>query len=244
LQPPLEQGESITAMTQSEEDLAMGTSSGRILLYKYAGYSTKAKPPSTIFGTKKNIKKTPLVMPSYIPPPPLVSLDAKLLLNDSDPGVRPGGDARMCALFSSLILQAEPKLSIIGNTAEDAMSSFGSLGVQKIIPSGRRTISQSFLGDNKPPPGDYIITIPATDVDLLADHNPLSKRYKGTKVNQTKPNPNKFLYNPKLSSICYDDGGKRKFRGTRSSGSVSPANANSSACGLFCHTGLTSFVSF
>ena len=221
IQPPLEQGESITAMTQSEADLAMGTSAGRVLLYKYAGHSTKAKPQSTTFGNKKRTKKTSLVLPSYIPPLPPISLDAKLLLNDSDPGVRAGGEARLCAMFSSLILQTEPKLSQIGNKPEDAVLSFGRLGDQKIIPTGRRAISQSFLGDHKPTPGDFIVTIPATDLDLFADHNPVSKRYKGGKPNQPRLNPNKLLYNPKLSSFCFDDGGKRKFRGARSGGLVS-----------------------
>jgi len=220
LQPPLGQGESITAMTQSDEDLALGTSAGRVLLYKYAGYSSKAKPPSTTFGEKRNCKKTALVMPSYVPPLPPVSLDANLLLNGSDSGCRAGGDPHICAMFSSLILQADPKLSRLGNTPEEADSSYGHLGEQTIVPGGRRTISQSFLGGRTPSPGDFIVTIPATDLDLLADHNPISKRYKGTKAKEAKPNPNKLLYCPKLYSVCYDDVGKRKFRSTRSSGSV------------------------
>jgi hypothetical protein len=224
LQPPLEQGEAITAMTQSEADLALGTSSGRILLYKYAGYSIKVKPQPTAFAQKKT-NKTPLVMPSYLPPLPPVSLDAKVLLNNSDPGVRAGGDPRECGMLSSYILQADPRLSVLGNLSEEASSSFGPLGTQKIIPSGRRTISKSFLRDNKPSPGDFITTISATDTDLLADHNPVSKRYKGKKSQQAKPNPNKLLYCSKLSSICYDDGGKRKFREARCSGTVSQENA-------------------
>ena len=221
VQPPLEQGESITAMTQSDEDLAMGTSAGRVLLYKYAGHSTKAKPQSTTFGKRNHSEKAPLVMPSYVPPLPPISLDAKLLLNGSDPGVRVGGEGRLCAMFSSFILQADPKMSHIGNKPEEAVSSFGLLGGKKIIPTGRRAISKSFLGNHKPTAGDFIVTIPATDLDLLVDHNPVSKRYKGGKTNQPRLNPNKLLYNSKLSSLSYDDGGKRQLRGTRSGGSVS-----------------------
>ncbi len=211
--PPLEQGESISAMAQSEGDLALGTSQGRVLTYKYAGYKA----------TKTKKGKEPLVMPPFVPPAPPLSIDPKLLLTGRDPGIRPGIDERMRALVSTYILRSDPKLSSIGNSPEDALPLFGPIGASKIIPSSRRTVSASFIGDTKPAPGDFIITIPTSklEIDLLADHNPISKRYKGKKARDPKPNPNKLLYNLKLSSLCYDDGGKCKYKGQRSNYMVS-----------------------
>lgn len=239
LLPQLEQGESVTAMAQAKGDLALGTSQGRVLTYKYAGYDNKTKTqPTTRSGSfvpnrpagsapslSSRIKKKenrPLIMPSYTPPLPPISLDAKLLLAGNNPGVRNGADEKIRALLSSYILQGDPKLSSIGNTPHDALPQFGPIGASKIAPCSKRTVAASFIGDAKPAEGDFIITIPSTqlDLDLLADHNPVSKRYKGKKAREPKPNPNKFIYNIKLASMCYDDGGKRKYRGQRS-GSVS-----------------------
>lgn len=235
--PQLEQGESITALAQADADLALGTSQGRVLTYKYAGYTS----------TKLRAMKEPLVIPPFVPPPPPISIDPNLLLPGSDPGMRPGDDERMRAIVSNYILRSDPKLTSIGNTPEEALPQFGPLGASKIIPSARRTIAPTFIGDAKPAPGDFITTILTTNlgIDLLADHNPISKRYKGKKAREPKPNPNKLLYNAKLSSLCYDDGGKRKYKGQRSSGSVSCLNIhepmNSSRCLLWDQTLLTIF---
>lgn len=245
LQPSLDQGESITAMTQSDDDLALGTAAGRVLLYKYAGYSTKAKPLSTAFGKKKqHSKKVPLVVPAYTPPIPPISLDAKLLLNGHEPNIRPGIDVASRAIFSTYILQANPTISSIGNKPGEAISSFGPLGNQKIIPAGRRNISKSFLGDRQPQAGDFIITIPAEDIDLLADHNPVSKRYKGKKIREPKENPNKLIYNTKLSTLTYDDGHNRSLRGSRPSGSVSADSSDVKNCPFFTLTYTVNLHSF
>lgn len=246
--PSLEQGEAISAMAQVEGDLALGTTLGRVLTYKYAGYDTKAKKTTTTTaksrsssfvpnrrgvgsGTSSSLGnrtqkkgKQPLAMPPFVPPIPPISLDPKLLLMGTDPGVRPGTDEKVRALIPSYILQSDPKLSSIGNSSEEALPQFGPLAARTpIIPSGRRTVAASFIGDAKPAAGDFIVTIPTSklEIDLLADHNPVSKRYQGKKARDPKTNPNKLLYNLKLSSICYDDGGKRKYRGQRTTGSVS-----------------------
>lgn len=135
----------------------------------------------------------------------------------------------MRALVSTYILRSDPKLSCIGNTPDEALPYFGPMGASKIIPSSKRTVAPSFIGDLQPAPGDFILTIPTSklELDLFADHNPLSKRYKGKKPAtttsapnaaglDTKSNPNKLLYNAKLSSMCYEVGGKKKYRMLRS----------------------------
>jgi hypothetical protein len=243
--PQLEQSESISAMTQSEDDLALGTSAGRVLRYKLTGYSkTKHKSPSSNSGAfvpsgsnspsrsssfkgsrpaKK--EKRPLETPPFVPPLPAVSMDPKLLLPGADPGMRNGADEKIKSLFAAYILQADPKLSTIGNSVEEAMSSFGSLAGNTIVPNGRRTVAANFINEAAPAEGDCILTIPTSklELNLLSDHNPVSKRYRGKKVKETRPNPNKLLYNSKLSSICYEGGmkGRRKLKGHKSSGSVS-----------------------
>jgi PAB-dependent poly(A)-specific ribonuclease subunit 2 len=59
-----------------------------------------------------------------------------------------------------------------------------------------------------------MLTVPTSKlgVDLLANQNVISKRYKGKKIKDAIPNPNKMLYNQKISSLCYEDGlnGRRK----------------------------------
>ena len=245
--PRLEQSESISSMAQVEGDLALGTSLGRVLTYKYAGYESKTKTmtsktrassfaqslsgksggstPSSIISHTKSKEKIPLVTPPYIPPIPPISLDPKLLLTGTDPGKRPGADEQERALISSYILQSDPKLSFIGSSPDEALPQFGSLvgATIPIIPSRRRTLKASFIGDAKPSEGDFIVTIPTSklEIDLLADHNSVSNGYNGKNARELKPNPNKLLYNLKLSSMCYDDGGKRKYSSQPTTGSVS-----------------------
>ena len=87
----------------------------------------------------------------------------------------------------------------------------------------KRTVANSLLKEAATGENEFMLTIPTTKlgVDLLANHNVVSKRYKGKNIKDPIPNPNKMLYNNKLSSLCYEDGfnGKRKqqLRGQKSS---------------------------
>ena len=131
----------------------------------------------------------------------------------------------MRSLFGMYILQSEPKLTSIGNTVEDVLTTFGLLAGTPIVNNRRRTVAPSLISAAAPGERDYILTVPTSslDVDLLANHNVVSKRYRG-KTKDPIPNPNKFLYSSKLSPFCYEDGlnGKRRLnRMVRSGGSVS-----------------------
>ena len=245
--PPLEQQEFVTAICNRDDDLALGTSAGRVLRYRLAGYqptktsslSSKANIHTPNLGKSPSIgysatshqaeqEKQPLDMPSFVPPIPGASLDPNLLVTGNDPGMRNGGDEKIKSLFGTYVLQAEPRLTSIGNTVEDALTTFGSLASTPLIPNRRRTVAPSLVKEAAPDQGDFLLTIPTSklDLDVLANHNVVSKRYKG-KTKDPKLNPNKFLYCGKLSSVCYKHGlnGRRKLKGHKNNGLVS-----SSAC--------------
>ena len=240
--PQWEQEESISAMVQSEDEVALGTSLGRVLRYRLSGYSASTKPKSSamksgmfvpskpgnrdssLSGATERRKKQPLGMPPFVPPMSAASIDPNLLLPGNDPGMRNGNEEKIKSLFGMYILQSTPKLTSIGNTVEDALTTFGSLAGNPIIPDKRRTVIPSLLQEATPGEGDYHLTVATSklDVDLMANHNVVSKRYRG-KTKDPKPNPNKFMYCNTLSSLCYEDGlnGKRRFTQRSSSVSVS-----------------------
>lgn len=247
LLPQLEQNEFISALAQSDANLALGTSSGRVLTYRLAGFQpaiqrkpTPAKPgrfsgpasknaataaQSTLGRTSAPVRKQPLEMPPFIPPLPAVSLDPSLLLASAEPGIRNGANDKVKSVMSTYVLDADPRLTSIGNSVETAVACFGPLASQPIIASGRRTVAPGLIHEAATADGDFLLTIPTSrlEVDLLENHIGTSKRYRGKNPKEARPNPNKLLHSNKLSSICYEDGlnGKRRLRGQRSGNSVS-----------------------
>jgi len=215
--PPLQQGESITAMSKSDCDtgeLALGTSMGRVIGYSLSGYNqTKTVP-----------RKESLAVPPYYPEPPAVSMEPSLL--QGNPGLRNGTTDEMRSLFGTYILQSYTRVTSIGDSYEDAMESFGSLAGMPISTDQRRKVNPTLLKEAITGEKDYMLTVPVSklDVDLLANQTSISKNYKGKKANKVTANPNKMLYNDKLSSLCYEAGwngkGKqpqqRHHRGQRS----------------------------
>jgi PAB-dependent poly(A)-specific ribonuclease subunit 2 len=207
--PALNQGESISAMTRADDNLALGTSNGRVLQYRMAGFdTTKTKP------------KQSLEMPPFAPPVPAASLDPTLL-QTNDPNIRNGANDKLKSLFTSYILQVDPKVTSIGNTTDEAMATFGSLAGVPIVTASKRTVapSLSLIQEASAQEGDILVTIPTSklELDLLANHTKTcSKRYKG-KISKKEPipNPNKLLYSATLSSICYEDGLNVKRRSSK-----------------------------
>mmetsp|Transcript_12503 Transcript_12503/g.29312 ORF Transcript_12503/g.29312 Transcript_12503/m.29312 type:complete len:1518 (-) Transcript_12503:118-4671(-) len=197
--PPLQQGESITAMSQPVEDtgeLALGTSMGRVIQFSLTGYNE----------TKTKRRKEDLAMPPFYPDAPAVSLEPSLL--QGNPGLRNGTTDEMRSLFSTYILQTPPTVTTIGEAYEDAMEAFGSLAAMPISTDQRRKVNPSLLKEATTGEKDYMLTVPISklDIDILANQNSVSKNYKGKKLSKSLPNPNKILYNEKLSSMCYEDG--------------------------------------
>ena len=253
--PQLEQGESISSMVRKPEgELALGTSAGRVLQYRLAGYDpsvriSKAHSPlrgragnSNIYTPSGGMGKSfnqansittigshrepqQLEMPPFLPPMPPLSLDPSLL-QVNDPSVRNGPNNKLNSLFTAYLLQADPKLSFIGNTTEEAMATFGSLGSRPIVAASKRTVASNLMNEASKEVGDYLVTIPTAklDVDLLAGHGSVSRRYKThKKPKEPIPNPNKLLYTASLSSMFYEDGlnTRKQRRGHRLGGPVS-----------------------
>jgi PAB-dependent poly(A)-specific ribonuclease subunit 2 len=197
LLPQFEQGESISAMVESEGNLALGTSTGRVMEYKLKGYNKPKSAPKQ--------PKTPLEIPPFVPPMPPVSFDPSLL-QGNDPNLRNGATNEIKSLFSAYILQADPKLTAIGNEAEEAMSTFGTLGGIPVVATGRRSVAQSLINKAATDAGDFMVTIPTSklELDLLCNLKSTSKRYRGKPPKDPIPNPNKMLVHGPLLSICYD----------------------------------------
>lgn len=234
LLPPLAQGESISAMSQRDEDLVLGTSDGRVLRYKLTAYEATPKsiratsgvftpggvapsPPHDSTSRRVQTEKKPLSLPSFGPPIPTIYMDPKLLLHGKEPGSRFEASDKFRSIFSAYTLQREPKLSAIGNSPEEAIVRFGPLGGKPIVAGGKLAITSGLLeGAVTQAQGDLMTTIPVSKlgINLLSDHTLVSKRYEGKKPREIKPNPNKFLYNAKLSVLCYD-GGPGRMRGMR-----------------------------
>mmetsp|Transcript_8246 Transcript_8246/g.9139 ORF Transcript_8246/g.9139 Transcript_8246/m.9139 type:complete len:1503 (-) Transcript_8246:340-4848(-) len=217
--PPLQPGESITAMSQPEEngdELALGTSMGRVLRYGLSGHVKKTGSKTRSL-TSMRREKEDLVMPPFNPAEPAVSMDPTLL--QGIPELRNGATDEMRCLFTTYILQAYPTITPLG----DAISGI------PILTDKRRKINPSLLKEATTGEKEYMLTVPTSkiDVDLLINHNSVSKNYEGKRSKDTL-NPNKMLYNNKLSSLCYEDGwngkGKQQQRGQRANATVASNN--------------------
>jgi hypothetical protein len=159
-------------------------------------------------------------MPSFLPAIPALSLDP-ILLQGNDPNLRNGPTDKIRALFTTYILQANPTVTFIGNTPEEAMSTFGPIGERPIVATSRRTVASSFINEATASDGDYGVTVPTSklEVDLLARHGPAPRKFNSKVI----LNPNKLLHTPSLSSLCYEDGLNRRTqkKGKRGIGVVS-----------------------
>jgi WD40 repeat protein len=253
---PLDQGEAISAIVRSEGDMAFGTTSGRVLQYRMAGYDTSSgtksamssssptrgvfvpgsgktsnrnnllqsnRPATSSLTSHRKTEKLPLEMPSFLPPIPALSLDP-ILLQGNDPNLRNGPTDKIKALFTTYILQANPTVTFIGNTPEEAMSTFGPIGERPIVATSRRTVATRFINEATASDGDYGVTVPTSklEVDLLARHEPVPRKYNSKMPLEVILNPNKLLHTPSLSSLCYEDGLNRRTqkKGKRGIGMV------------------------
>lgn len=232
--PQLAQGESISAMESSEAHLALGTSAGRVLMYKLAGFKAKTKLRATSeafvpASSRPKGKKTLDMSKLYEQPVTALPVDPTVLCRNSDPGRRNGNDEKTKSLFSTYALQSVPKVSTTGLSLESSVASFGSIAGKPILHPARRTVSLSFLQEAASGEGDFLLTVPTSklDFDIMANHASQPKRRHPKNVlKPPKPNPNKLLHCPKLSSLCYEDGlnGRRRQKGSKGDGMVSPTS--------------------
>lgn len=108
-------------------------------------------------------------------------------------------------------MAGEPTLSSLSSTA--AVRSFGPLTGEVMLPSGKKTISSEIAKHSiTASVGDYLMTIPTSSlkVDMMENHSGDTRRNNSNSHalgSTDKPlcNPNKLLYTPKLSALCYDE---------------------------------------
>lgn len=198
LVPALERGESITAMSLSEDRLGLGTSRGNVLQYRLAGFGQATS------------KKKILELPSFTPSPPALSLDPALL-SSPDPALRNGLTDATKSIFSAYILTKEANVSALGNR----FTSFGPLMSNPLIGGSRLQVSSRLL-QSATHSVDFLQTIPTSnlEVDLFDDHRSNNVDRSGSR-SQPKQNPNKLLHSSKLYSLAYEESFNRSKKGSR-----------------------------
>lgn len=241
--PQMDQGEYISAMTVSEDNLALGTSQGKVLQYRLAGFDKKGSSglkagefvPSTGdsgqqipageggrggFNNNKGsgqVKgKRQLEMPQFEPAVPPLSLDPTLLQTD-DPNIRIGTSDPIKSIFTAYKLCRTPtvSLSAVGDPSNASGSSFGPLATQPMLAPGRLHVSLN-LTSKATPAVDFLQTIPTSslELDLFEDHRLEHVKARIKKKRDPLANPNKLLYTSKLSALAYGPALNRRMQST------------------------------
>ena len=203
-QPELAPGESMTAVTFEDGVLSTGTSYGRVLQYgltnydktthsskeKGSGFSATARTFNG--GQSRSVYKgKELDMPPFIPEPPALSIDPKILV----------GNDKGWNVFDSYVMAANPILSednaqLPSHFTNEAvqMTSLGPMTTKVLVAPSKRWLSKKFI--EKSPP--------STDKDLLATYqNKATDKESSSAQTVALPNPNKLLYS-QLYSEFYD----------------------------------------
>jgi PAB-dependent poly(A)-specific ribonuclease subunit 2 len=242
--PQMDQGEYISAMRVSEENLALGTSQGNVLQYRLAGFEKKAssglKSGGELFvppgggsgqsspaagvgrggrfnrGSDQVKEKRQLVMPPFQPPVPPLSVDPTLLQTD-DPNSRGGigMNEQIKSIFTAYTLCRTPTVSAVGDPSNEAGSSFGSLATNPMVSPARMHVSSNLMSKATPAVA-LLQSLPTSklELDLLEDHRPQHVKARINKKKDPLENPNKLLYTSKLNAIAYESGLNRRMQST------------------------------
>jgi Ubiquitin carboxyl-terminal hydrolase len=223
--PPLEQGDAVSALHVYEDKMALGTKKGKVIQYQLEGYrpnvvlpvssdglytpnqshkTNAASVADNAQGTSRS-EKLPLVVPSYHPKPPALSIDASLLLR-KDLNIRNGSTDRLRSLFSLYTLNREPTVSKLSSQDDkESTYSFGHLEQQPIVPHSRYNLAAG-LQAKLSSEADHMQSVPVSDLglDVLDDHRPeyIASRYSQRKK-ELLSNPNKFVYCDKPFHAVY-----------------------------------------
>lgn len=245
--PPLEQGEFMTAISDDSEveTMALGTSLGRILKYRMVRRQSGdfvltrhscsvttpphaiSEPTSTVQSSNEgSAEKAMLPTPLFGPQLPPLSIDPSIL--QGDPSLRRGATEATRAIFGAYVMQTDPTITRIGNSAEESMTTFGAIAGDPILGGKRRTVSLSLLKEATVGEYEFMVTIPIVKlgVDLMENQNIVSTRYKGNKLKDPTLNPNKLLYNDKLSAMCYQEWKRKQTSGQIDTALLSDINSN------------------
>ena len=199
-QPELIQGESMTTVSFEEGELTIGTSYGRVLQYSLTNYektmlasktttsslSVSARTFDGGISGRSTDERDTLDMPSFVPPPPKLSIDPSILI-DNNKGWN---------VFDSYIMATDPIISEENvqvpsyfTTGAANITTLGPMATKALVAPAKRCLSQKIMGEVNP----------QTDKDLLETYEGDIKASEGksnAKSNDGKtfPNPNKLLY--------------------------------------------------
>jgi hypothetical protein len=213
-------------MHVSEQYLAIGTSQSNVLQYKMTGnnklttthsYNTTVGEfiPSGGYGgtvpsrvtTALPKEKQALLLPSYMPELPPLSLDPSLL-QTADPGVRNGGTDKLKSIFTSYILCKDP-----ATLNDEESSAFGAFANDVILTSPKHTISSQVMEATSKEEGDVLSNALTSKLEIDLLENTTTDKQKARKE-LALPNPNRLLYSEKLFEVCYETAESRgEWRG-------------------------------
>jgi hypothetical protein len=219
--PHLDSAEAISCLCVHEEKINLGTTTGRILRYEAAGLSQQ-------YATDKE----PLILPSFHPTPPAVSIDAKILCKENDHNGH--------RVFGNYILTAEPTVSVVGDPAS-RMSTFGPLASDVMLAQTKLQVKPELWQCASRNTVDFLHTVPTSElnIDLLEDHRPHGWKQWDKANKSLLRNPNKTIYSG-LYKICYAESLNRSKRlGGRNQrrGNSDVSGKNDNGGGVCCEGG-------
>ena len=240
--PQLSRWESVSSICVSEDKLALGTSQGKVLQYKMAGFQPRtssssmdnglspggifippsARPlsPKSKLSSSVKVKKQPLMAPPFQPAPPALSLDPTILLKDqNNTGTRMGLNAKIRSIFGAYTLTVDPTVSAIGDASDRSLTSFGPLAVNPLVLQSRFKLSPALLCRSTRIELDSVQTIPMSELEhnIFDDHRPERIRALDKRNLEPLQNPNKLIYADKLYKEVYEETFNRsKLYGRRS----------------------------
>jgi hypothetical protein len=189
-------------MCVHEDNLALGTSDGAILRYKFLGYDEALAAKGV-----PRILKEPVENLPFEPRPPLLSLDASLLLQTEDKNVRAGMTEQVKSIISTYVLCRDPSVSAIGDARTTSTTSFGPLAARPMVAQSYLNVSAALLG-KATHAAEFQHTVPTSElkVNLFDDHRPERIRVRSKpNSNRSLQNPNKCLYADTLRTMFYED---------------------------------------
>lgn len=236
LVPQLSHRETITSLHVSEQFLAIGTSQCNVLQYEMAGYVQEQQQhaegaSSSMYGVNVPefipssggygggvtasssgiqgaalVEKKPLVLPSYVPELPAMSMDPSLLQSTGDAGMRNGAKEKLKSIFTAYTMCVDPTIS-----KNDEHSAFNAFCNSILLTTPKRNVSNQLLTAASKFDGDAMSSIMTCNVGVDLFETEQSRKGKDGGL----PNPNRLLHSKKLSAICYEkseasQGGRRQ----------------------------------
>ena len=168
-------------------------------------------------GMRPPTEKKPLVLPSFVPEMPAMSMDPTILQSSGDPGLRNGATDKLKSIFTAYIMCADPT-----TLSKDEHSAFNSFANNVLLTAPKRNVSNQLLASSSKFEGDVMFSIMTSDIGVDLFENESVGKWKG-KDDAGLSNPNRLLHSEKLSALCFEKTEareSRKCRGRRTNASA------------------------